>query len=562
MTNKQLIRKWVLQNAVKYGGKANPGAVIGKLLAEQPELKANMKEVAMQVNAVIKEISKLTSEQQLAELQKTAPELLEEKKKQEQKHSLPPLQNAVQGKVITAFPPEPSGVAHIGHASGALFNMMYAQQYEGKFILRFEDTNPELAKLEYYQAITELLQWLGIKWDKIVRISDTLPEMYVAAEKLVVRGVLYACDCPVELMRDKRGTGEACLHRNKTPKENLAVWKRMLSGSEEKGIVMRYKGNLNSQNTVMRDPTMFRIIKTPHCIHGTRFVVWPSYDFAAAYSDGAEGITHRVRGKEFELRAELQAELQKLMGFQTTHIIEQARINLAGVEASKRKIRDKIAAGELTGWDDPRLSTLITLQRRGFTPEGIKNFLLSVGITKNERTLEWASLEAENRKIIDPLVNRYFFVATPKKVKITGMPVRTCEVPLHPDHSERGNRIFSATDEFYLAGADVEQLKQRSLYRLIDCCNFTKTSKGFKFHSKDIESYRKKGKRIMHWLPTDKAVVVAVEVVMPDASIVTGLGETALKTLKEGDKVQFQRFGFCRLDKKEKDKLTFWYTHK
>ncbi|MDO8660321.1 MAG: glutamate--tRNA ligase family protein, partial [Candidatus Woesearchaeota archaeon] len=313
MINNSTIRKWALQNALKYSGKANPGAVIGKLLAEQPELKANMKEVAMQVNAVIKEISKLSPEQQLTELQQTAPELLEEKKKEEPKHSLPPLKNAVQGKVITAFPPEPSGVAHIGHASGSLFNMMYAQQYEGKFILRFEDTNPELAKLEFYQAITELLQWLGITWDKIVRISDTMQEMYSEAEKLIISGALYTCDCPVELMRDRRGTGEACLHRNKTPKENLATWKLMISGSEEKGIVLRYKGDLNSQNAVMRDPTMFRIIKTPHCIHGTRFVVWPSYDFAAAYSDGVEGITHRVRGKEFELRTELQSELQRLM---------------------------------------------------------------------------------------------------------------------------------------------------------------------------------------------------------------------------------------------------------
>ena len=167
------IRKWVLQNAVKYEGKPNVGAVIGKLLAENPALKDSVKEIARQVNAVASEVRKLAVSAQRKELEALAPELLVEKKKEET-HELPSLEGAVEGKVCTAFPPEPSGVAHIGHASGALFNMLYAKRYRGKFILRFEDTNPELAKKEYYNAITDLLAWIGITWDRIVRISDTL----------------------------------------------------------------------------------------------------------------------------------------------------------------------------------------------------------------------------------------------------------------------------------------------------------------------------------------------------------------------------------------------------
>ncbi len=557
------LRKWALQNAVKYTGKANPGAIIGKLLAEKPELKDDMKTLAKEVNAVVKLVNALSLEQQHAELTQLAPELLAPKKKEEQKHELPVLLGAVQGNVITAFPPEPSGVAHIGHASGALFNWTYAQRYGGTFILRFEDTNPELAKKEYYTAISELLHWLGITWDKQINISDTLLAMYAKAEEFLDKGLFYACTCDGKRMQDKRHLGEACEHRNFSIDQNKSWWREMLAGTwNQNDVVLRFKGDMKHQNGVMRDPVMFRIIKKPHCLHGMKYCVWPSYDFAAAYSDGAEGITHRVRSKEFELRVELQLILQKQMGFVPTFTIEQARINLEGVEANKRKIREKIASGEMTGWDDIRLTTLIALKRRGYTPEGIKNFLFSVGITKTERTLEWASLDAENRKVLDPVVNRYFFVARPEKITITGAKAQKPELLLHPEHPERGVRTFETAQTFYVAAEDVGLLKQRSLYRLMDCVNFTKTKTGYKYHSQSHEEYKAKGKRTMHWLPADEAVIVPVEIMMPDASTLKGLGETALKTLKEGTIIQFARFGFCRLDKKENGKLTFWYAHK
>ena len=562
MTNQTLIRKWALQNAVKYGGKANPGAIIGKLLAEHPELKNEMKTLSQDIQKIVKEVNSLAPEKQRHELEQEAPELLVEKKKEET-HELPELKNAVPGKVITAFPPEPSGVAHIGHVSGALFNMLYAQRYNGKFYLRFEDTNPELGREEFQESITKELQLMGLKWDKVINISDTMPEMYVAAEKLLKKGLLYACSCQVDDMRANRASGTECEHRNQTPEQNMRVWNELLDRKHAKGTyVVRYKGNMTDSNSVMRDPTMFRIIDAEHYRQGKNYLLWPSYDFAAAFSDGNEGITHRVRSKEFELRAELQRELQQHMGFTQTIIVEQARINLEGVEASKRKIRDRITAGELTGWEDIRLTTLPALRRRGFTPQGIKQFLLNVGITKNERTLGWASLEAENRKILDPVVNRYFFIQEPVKITIAKAPEQTADVAFHPEHPEQGRASFKTHTEFYLAKKDVEELKQRSLYRLMDCLNFTKTTKGYAFNTLDHEAYKEKGKKIMHWLPYDPAQTTAVEVLMPDATQVTGLGDARLQKLKVGDIVQFTRFGFVRLDEKRADKLVFWYGHK
>lgn len=563
--DKTLLRKWALQNAVKYEGKANVGAVIGKLLSHDPSLKNDMKLLSGTVQLVVKEVNAMKPKDQLFELQQIAPELLIEKKKEET-HELPPLPDAVNEKVITAFPPEPSGVAHIGHAAGALFNWAYAKRYGGKFILRFEDTNPELAKKEYYTAISELLHWLGIDWDKQVNISDTLPEMYTLTQKCIDKGIFYACLCDVEFMRKKRELCEECEHRTMNPIDTKKIWNDMLLGKYEEGAVsIRYKGEMSHNNGVMRDPVMFRIIKKPHCLHGTKYCVWPSYDVAAAYSDGVEGITHRVRGKEFELRAELQTELQKHMGFKPTLIIEQARINLVGVEASKRKIREKIANKELQGWDDIRLTTLIALRRRGYTPEGIKNFLFNIGITKNERTLEWASLEAENRKIIDPISNRYFFVPEPVNVKILGAKEKACSIPLHPEKPEVGRRVINSNEEFYLAKSDVAEIKQRKIYRLMDCCNFTKTTKGYKLHSLEFSEVREKEPQILQWLSAEalnEEAPIPIEVMMPDASTITGLGEAGLRELAVGTEVQFVRFGFCRLDKKEKEKIVFWYTHK
>lgn len=556
-----MIRKWALQNAVKYGGKANPGAVIGKLLSEQPELKEQMKDLAKQVNIIIKDVNALKPEQQLAELKKTAPELLEEKKKEE-KHELPELQNAVVGNVVTAFPPEPSGYPHLGHGKGALVNYLYAKKYQGKFILRFEDTNPELATQEFIDAILEGIKWLGIEWDELVYISDTIPAIYQKGGELLNKGVFYACACEPEAMKRNRLSSTVCEHREHAVDVNTKFWKEMLDGVHDKGdVVIRWKADLEHKNTAMRDPTMFRIIKLPHVRHGTKYHVWPSYDCAAAFSDGAEGITHRVRSKEFELRAEVQSNLQKLMGFRPTVIVEQARFNLEGVEASKRKIREGIREGTLTGWDDIRLSTIIALRRRGFVPEALRNFLISLGVTKHESTITWDMISAENRKVLDPVANRAFFIPEPVKITIEGAPEKIAEVDVHPDHPERGTRKFKTHSEFYVAPEDVREFKQRSLYRLMDCFNFTKTAKGYKFHSLDVETYREKGKRILHWLPAD-AELVNVELVMPDASVRKGLGEPALKNLKEGDILQFQRVGFVRLDKKEKDKLVFWFAHR
>ena len=554
-----IIRKYALQNAVKFNGKANTGAVIGKIIGENPDLKKDIDKIKSIVEKTIKEINKIPADEQLEQLKKIAPELLEKKKVEELE--LPELQDAKKGKVVTAFPPEPSGYPHIGHAKGAIINYEYAKKYDGKFVLRFEDTNPELAKNEFYDAQLDGYKWMQIKWDKLIYISDTIEQMYKKAEELIDKGAFYACDCSVEDMRRKRMLGEECKCRDRSKDENKKLFKAMLDGKFEKGeVIIRLKSDMKHKNSVMRDPAMLRVIKKAHDRVGNKYIVWPSYDFAAAFSDGSEGITHRVRSKEFELRAELQSHLQKLMGFKETIIIEQARFNLEGVEASKRKIRERIATGELMGWDDPRLSTLATLKRRGFMPEAIKSFLLKKSITKHESTITWGDIEAENRKFADKTAYRYFFISKPKEILIENAPEQDVELDLHPEN-KKGGRKFKTKDKFYITEDDFKSLTNNKLNRLMDCLNFIKKGDKLIFDSVEYAKFKDKGEKIIHWLPKEEKLI-KVEVLMPDNTLIEGLGEPSMQSIKEDQLVQLERFGFARCDKKEKAKIIFWYTHK
>jgi len=547
--HKHNILHYALHNAITHKGKAEVKAVLGKILSEFPHLKKDIEKIKEEVEKIVNEVNKFSHKVRLSKLKELAPHLLEKKKKVKQEFSLPPLED-VKDRVVTAFPPEPSGYPHLGHAKSALINYMYAKQYEGKFVLRFEDTNPELAQKEFYDAQLEGLRWLNISYDELFYISDTIDEIYKKAEELIKEGYLYACKCSKKIVQENRRISLECECKKNPESENLKSWNAMLNKKYKKGkIIIRLKGDMDNANAVMRDPTMFRIINNEHPRHNRKYIVWPSYDFAAAYSDGVENITHRVRSKEFELRAPLQSKLQELMGFNKTTIIEQGRFNLEGVESSKRVIRDLIKKKKLSGWDDPRLSTLIALKRRGFDIDGIKNFLLNTGLTKVEALYKWDALYSENRKIIDKKANRYFFVEKPKKIKIQNAPKLTAKIPMHPDFPERGNREIMTSSEFYIQ----DKLDKGENYRFIHLFNFVDND----FIS--VDSDEKLNAKLIHWLPA-KADLVKVWVVMPDGSVKKGLAEESIKSLNVDDIIQFQRFGFCRLDKKG-SKFTFYYTH-
>jgi len=554
----ETIRKYSLQNALKYSGKATQGAVVGKVLAENPELKKDMGTLGKQIADIIADVNKLSVEQQKEEIENLAPELLE-KKKPEKRNIFAFLGINEKDAVVTAFPPEPSKYPHIGHAKAILLNYELAKQHKGKFILRFEDTNPELAKKEFYDIHIDNYKWLGIKWDKLIYVSDYMKDYYRFAEKLIKEGNAYMCTCEPDKIKDNRMKRKECSCRKLDKDENLNLWNTMPKMGEGQAI-LRLKADMKSDNSTMRDPALIRIIKKPHPRLGEKFVLWPTYDFENSIMDALLGVTHRLRSKEFELRNELQRFIQEKLGLAQTSIYEFARFNLEGVESSGRVIREKIENGELIGWDDPTLTTLVALKRRGFVPEAIKNFVLSTGISKAEATLTWDDLIMHNKRLLDREAKRYFFIGDAVDINIENHTVVDTLLKYHPADIKH-ERKFKIDGDFIIEKSDYEILEDGKLYRLMDCLNFRKDSKKFVFDSANVENYKKEGEKIIHWLPKNDNLVDA-EVLMPDKKVINGKLEKNAKNIKVGSVVQFERFGFCRLDKKEKDKFYFWYTHK
>ena len=548
---KDLILKHALLNAVQHEGKANFQAVLNKLLGEKPELKSRIREVVKEVKEAVKEVNSLKIENQKKKLEELGIEL---KKKKKEKYELPSLPNAKVGKVITAFPPDPSKYMHLGHAKAALVNYLYAKKYKGKFVVRFEDTNPKLVKEEYYQAFLDGLKWLSIKWDKLDYASNHMEKFYRASEKLLREGKAYVCTCPQSEIKKNRRLMIECKCRKNSIEKNLELWKKMLTDLKEGEACVRLKISMSHKNAAMRDPAIMRIIEHKHPRLKKNYRVWPMYDFVTALMDAWEGVTHRLRTKEFEMRKELQAFIQKIFGFKPTFIQEFARFNLKGVPSSGRIIREMIKKKELIGWDDPRLTTLIALKRRGFHPKGIKNFLISTGITKTEALFTWDTLESFNRSVIDSIANRYFCVFDPVKIKIKNAPkIKEAKVHLHPDFSERGYRKIPVdVEKIFICKDDFKKFKGKKI-RLIGLFN-VKLDKQSEFVSREIDMKIPK----IQWVSKEN---VPVKIMMNDGSKKEGIAEPEIKKLRVNTRLQFVRFGFVRIDQ-IKPELTLYFTHK
>ncbi|MFC1741949.1 glutamate--tRNA ligase [Nanoarchaeota archaeon] len=559
-----IIRQLGLKNALDYKGRANPGAIMGKVLAAHPEWKEKRGELMSKINIIIGEVNKLSLDDQRAELESSAPEMLEKKKKEE-RDIFAFLGIAEGTTVVTAFPPGPEKYPHIGHAKSLLLNHMLAQKFGGKFILRFEDTNPKTVQGVFYEVMQENFAWLSVSWDSLVYASDHMDTFYAHCETVLGVGDAYVCNCDFDKVKLSRENGVACECRDRSSAENLEMWESMKKDVPEGHAIVRLKIDLKHKNSTMRDPTIFRIIEQKHARHEDKYRVWPNYDWQNAIMDSELGVTNRIRTKEFELRSELQRHVQELLGLASTRTYEIGRFNLVGVESSGRVIREKIENGSLVGWDDPTLTTIVALRRRGFLPEAIKNFVVSTGISKAEATLTWDDLIIHNKRLLDAESDRYFFVAEPVELWVKGAGEEEVELNLHPEH-RKGGRKFLTGDNFFVAKTDMDSLEEGKMYRLMDCLNFRKQADGFEFDSREVDRYKEHGEKVMHWLPKSDELV-PVEVMMPDKNVVAGLAEKTVLNVSEGDVIQFERFGFCRLDKKEKnddgkEKLVFWYTHK
>ncbi len=546
------IEKWALKNAIEHEGKSLSGAVISKLLSEHPELKPSAGELVKEVAKICLEINKLTIEQQLKKLNELAPELLERKEKKEEEH-LPPLPNAEMEKVATAFPPEPSKYAHIGHAKSIFVNHEYARRYNGKFILRFEDTNPEKADPKYYSAMLEDLEWLGVKPDEVYYMSDHFDEYYGYMEKLVKDGNAYVCTCPAEKVKEYRwGKIDCECRKTNSSAENLLLWKKMFTTFKEGEAILRLRGNMNSADSAMRDPTLARIIDKKHPRTKKNYKVYPNYDLPAAVED--RKITHRVRSKEFEARKGIQTLIRDYLGFKHPWIFEQARFSIDGTPTQGREIRKLIEEKKVTGWDDIRLATLRALRRRGILPEAIKEFSIETGLSNSESVHSWETLYSFNRRLLDKDAERYFLIRYPVKMTVKGAEKLKVKAKLHPEKKEY--RTIETDGKFYVDKEDVKSMRVGKIVRLKDACNVKITKKGSVIQAEIVNDKIKDYPKI-HWVPFNDNIkvklLVGKELLKYRKSLyeLDCAAEKNISKIKIGEIVQFERVGFCKKESKD-----------
>ncbi len=560
----QLALKHALKNAYTHGGKAQLKAVITAIIAENPELRKKVKEIIPVVKDVIEEVNRMSLEEQERLLKEKFPDALQEKPK-EVKKGLPPLPNAEKGRVKTRFAPNPDFYMTLGNARPAIISHEYARLYDGRFVLRFEDTDPRTKRPlpEAYDAIKEDLEWLGIKWDELYIQSQRMEIYYDLLKKLITKGAAYICTCNPEEWRKYRDAKKACPHREEPPEVHFERLEKIFEGEYGEGeAVVRIKTDLEHPDPSVRDWVAFRIIDTtkhPHPLTGDKYRLWPTYNFAAGVDDYLMGITHVLRAREHRQNTTKQEFLYKHLGWKMPTVIHFGRLKLEGFVLSKSKMREMGLKG-----DDPRLATIRGLRRRGFAPEAIREVMIEVGIKSSDASISFANLASINRKIIDPKARRVMLVEEPVEAVLKMPETLKAKLPWHPKIPELGEREYavSPNDVVYLEKKDVLRAKKKGGLRLMELANFKYVGfdeeKGryvFEFESKGLDRAKERGYEIVQWVKDPVRVVLW----RPGVSKACALGEPALSGLEGW--VQLIRKGYAKVDIVDDNTVHMIYLH-
>lgn len=569
---KIIIRKHALANALKFNGKASPGAVISKIIAEAPETKQFMKTVSFEVNEILQDVNSMKLEDIQKELENNFPEMLEKKEK-EKREDLRELEGVNKEKgVIMRFAPSPSGPMHLGHAITGGLTSLYVKKYGGKFILRIEDTNSDNIDLESYDLLPKDGEWIFGNVSEVWIQSDRMKIYYDYIMKFIDLGACYVCTCSQEDFKKFSDDMKDCPCRKLSVEENMDRWHKMLDINQfkEGEAVLRFKTDMQHNNPAMRDFPLARINDSEHPRVGNKYRVWPLMNLSVCVDDIEAGMTHIIRAKDHADNAKRQEMMYAALGikdkFPKTYFV--GRYNFEGLELSASKTRAKIKSGEYWGWDDIRLPFLQALKRRGYQPEALLRYTMLTGLSPVDKTVSaeefFKTINSFNKDIIDPDAKRFFMMHDYEKITIHNAPHQELKIRMHPNNDKYGDRELEVQDEFLIQKSDLKELRNDELYRFMDCLNFKKTDGVFEFDSLDYENFKRDGKKIMHFLPAYGNI--DIEILMDDATTIKGVAEHSIKSLKVGEVIQFERFGFCRLDaieKKEGNNLyKFWFTHK
>jgi glutamyl-tRNA synthetase len=573
---REVALKNALVNAVKHGGRADTKAVVSKVLGELPEARKYAKEVVRVVQEVVDSVNRMAPEEQLRLLKSNWPDLVLEKRAEKEK-TLPPLPEAEEGKVVTRFAPNPDFAIHLGNARPALLSYWYAREYNGKFILRFEDTDPRTKAPfpEAYLQIKEDLRWLDVKWDEEYIQSLRMELFYKIAKELIRVGGAYVDRCSEEEFRKLRNEGRACPHRDKSPEENLEEFDKMLEGHFAEGeAVVRVKTDLHHPDPSVRDWVALRIIdtsKTPHPITGDKYIVWPTYNFAAGVDDHLMGVTHILRAKEHVSNTVKQKYLYDHLGWKYPVTIHFGRLGLEGVILSKSKMRKLSTKSGLNPYTDLRFGTISSLRRRGIKAETIHRVVMDVGIKPVDAKVSLVNLFAINRSIVDPIARRYMAVEDPV---LAVVELNVDKVEAHVPRRLGTKEV----DRYEVRGGDIVAVSQKDLaayketgFRLIGLGNFR--VKGvveregrpliqLELTSLSSEDAKRLDLPIIQWVKVGEHVqgkLIRVEGDRVESRDI--LVEKKILDEKADSMVQLYRVGFARVDYVGDDEIVLVYSH-
>ena len=515
--------------AAQYG-EAKAKSVIGKAMGKYPEFRTQAKDLMAIIDDVIDEANSFDSKDLKAYIPK--------KKKQEKVETkeLPPLRKSE--KVVLRFAPGPSGPLHLGHTRALALNNYYKKRYNGKMILRLEDTNPNAIDSEAYDLISEDLSWLGIEADEVIIQSERVEIYYEDICKIISEGGAYVTKSDAEEWRELKRQKKAHPDRDRKPEVQIKEFESLLSG--ENGIVV-IKTNLEDPNPALRDFVALRVVDAPHPLQKTKYRLWPLYNFAVAIDDYRLGITHVLRGKDHLNNTEKQKWIYKYMGWEEPEFIHYGLVSIPKTNLKTSKIRQSISDGEYSGWDDCRIATIRALARRGYSSETFSKYWESSGVKEVDIKFSWQNFDAMNKDFIDAKSKRLFFVSEPREYIFSSEKTITKEAPWHPDNKDLGNRIedIESGSKIYLPNTDLSNIPDASEIRLKNLCNVK--INGDKLEFSGFE--HKKGIPIFQWCSRS----TEIELYYPDGKISKGLVEDNIGNL-DSTVVQFERTGFVRLE--------------
>jgi len=568
--------KHAVINAAKHRGKADLKAVVSKVVGELPEIRGKIRDCMEIIKSAVEEVNRLTYEELERIARENWPELLEERHVEREK-VLPPLRGAVEGKVVTRLAPNPDFPLHLGNARPALLSYWYAEMYRGKMILRFEDTDPRIKAPypEAYSTIKEDLKWLGISWSEEYIQSLRLPIFYSVTRELIGRGGAYVDLCNSKTIRTLRVQGKACPHRELPVEKHLEEFDKMLEGHYGEGeAVLRVKTDLSHPDVSVRDWIALRIIdtsKTPHPVVGDKYVVWPTYNFAAGVDDHLMGVTHILRAREHLTNTIKQKYLYDHMSWKYPETVHFGRLSLEGLVLSKSKMRKLVLEEGIGSLSDPRLGTLQALRRRGIVRETIWKLIREVGIKQTDAKVSLVNLYAINRSIIDPVANRYMAVEEPVYLQLSGFNGELeASIPIHPSREEKYVYRVKSGDIVMVSRVDFSTIKN-VVFRLMGLANFRISHIDVwndtpvyvaELHSIDYEETRRQSAPIVQWVLWGEFIIGDV-IIARGHKIVKKQFYLERRVLSEraGSIIQLYRIGFARVDEVSRDKLTVIYAH-